>query len=123
MSAGSCLLSDLGGGMTERGGVGVSGVRGPLLGPAESPEFDIGKVADAGTVSGYPGLRKGLCSDCGGSAVMGDLTPGLFFPTLSGAGGWTISSVGSGGTVLIVLDGVITRAVLLVAGSTRLAGI
>jgi len=53
--------------------------------------------------------------------VTGVLTLGLFFPTLSGAGGLTTSSVGSEGTVLIVLsEGVTTRPVLLMAGSTRL---
>ena len=53
--------------------------------------------------------------------MTGDLTLGLFFPTLSGTGGLTISSVGSEGTVLIVLgEDVTTRPVLLVAGSTRL---
>jgi hypothetical protein len=44
VGAGSCLLSNLGGGRTGRDGVGVSGVRGPLLGPAESPEFGVGKA-------------------------------------------------------------------------------
>jgi hypothetical protein len=69
-------------------------------------------------VFGYCGLRKGLCNDCGGSAVTGDLILGLFFPTFSGAGGLTTSSVDSEGTGLMALDdGVTIRLVLLVAGS------
>jgi hypothetical protein len=43
----SCLLSDIGGGGFGRDWVGVSGVRGPLLGPTEGPVFDVGTVTEA----------------------------------------------------------------------------
>jgi hypothetical protein len=87
------LLSDLVGGIASRDGVGVSGVRGPPVDPSESPGLGGGTVTDVWTVSGYCGLRKGLSKGCGGCAVTGDLTAGLFFPTRSGTGGLTISSV------------------------------
>jgi hypothetical protein len=122
-----CLLSDVGGGRAGCDGVGVSGVRGPLADPMESPEFDVATVTDVWTVSGYCGLRKGLSNVCGGSTVRGDLTPGLFFPNFNGAGGLTMSSVDSEGTGLMVLDdGDTIRLVLLAACSAcfiLLAGI
>lgn len=52
--------------------------------------------------------------------MAGDLTAGLFFPTLNGAGGLTASSEDSEGTGLLVLDdGVATWFVLRVTGSSR----